>query len=660
MSMISTAIELQDRVSASLNRIQASLYSATTAFEAVDSASNRCFDQFQIEAVSREMLAYEKQINDVEFELRQANAQIERMKIETEQAKYKADSLGGSFGSIMGMFGAYVGVQGFQQLIAFSDSMGQAEAKLGMITDDLQEQEAMQDRIFQSAQRSRGSYMAMADNVAKLGQRASDAFKSNEEILQFSENLTKRFVIAGASQAEMSSASLQLTQALGSGVLRGEELNAVFESAPNIIQDIAKYMNVPIGQIRTMASEGQITSEIVKNAMLSATDEINAQFESMPMTWAQIWTMMANELLKLSQPILNFISMIAQHWETLKPIVIGAAVAIGLYTSALLIGKAVMMGYAAVTALHTVATTAWTFATFKQTLAQSGLNAALAACPITWIIVGIIALITVIYMIAQAVANTADGVTSAFGVIMGVVFTAGAFIFNTVVGLLNGILQLLYTLFLYPAIGVIEFFLNVMNGGFNSFGDACANLIGMIIGWFLNLGMVVTKIIDAIFGTDWTAGLNDLKDNVQAWGKNEEAITLDKNFTAIQGVEYGKAWDAGTSWGDDTALKINEKIMGKNAAVDNAEQLSQIAAYTGDTAANTAKTANSVEITSEQLQYMRDLAEQEVINRYTTAEIKVDMTNNNNISKDVDIDDVISKLADGVNEAMKVSAEGVA
>lgn len=659
MSMISTAIELQDRVSASLNRIQTSLYSVTTAFDAVDSASNRCFDQFQVEAVSRELLAYEQQINKVEHELIQANAQIERMQKETAQTKIAASGLGGSFGSILGMFGAYAGFQGFQQLIALSDSMGQAEAKLGLITDDLQEQEEMQERIFQAAQRSRGSYMAMADNVAKLGQRAGDAFSSNDEILQFSENLTKMFVIAGASTAEMNSASLQLTQALGSGVLRGEELNAVFESAPNVIQAIADYMEVPKGKIREMASEGQITSEIVKNAMLSATEEINAQFESMPLTWAQIWTMTTNELLKASQPILDFISMIAQHWETLKPIAIGAAVAIGLYTSALLIGKAVMMGYAAVTALHTVATTAWTFATFKQTLAQSGLNAALAACPITWIIVGIIALITVIYMIAKAVADTADGVTSAFGVIMGVVFTAGAFIFNTVAGLLNGIIQLLYTLFLYPAIGVIEFFLNVMNGGFNSFGDACANLIGTIIGWFLNLGMVVTKIIDAIFGTDWTAGLNDLKEDVQAWGKNEEAITLDKNFTAIQGIEYGKAWDAGTSWGDNFNVKV-DKILGKSDATKNAEQLNQIAAYTGDTAANTAKTANSVEITGEQLQYMRDLAEREVINRYTTAEIKVDMTNNNNISKDVDIDDVISILADGVNEAMKVSAEGVA
>ena len=658
MSMISTAIELQDRVSASLNRIQTSLYSVTTAFDAVDSASNRCFDQFQVEAVSREMLAYEQQINKVEQELMQANAQIERMKNETEQAKIAASGLGGSFGSVLGMFGAYAGFQGFQQLIALSDSMGQAEAKIGLITDDLQEQEEMQDRIFQAAQRSRGSYMAMGDNVAKLGQRAGDAFSSNDEILQFSENLTKMFVIAGASQAEMSSASLQLTQALGSGVLRGEELNAVFESAPNVIQAIAKYMDVPIGKIREMASEGELTSEIVKNAMLSATEEINAQFESMPLTWAQIWTITTNEILRLSQPILNFISMVAQHWETLKPIFIGAAIAVGLYTSALLIGKSVMLGYAAITAIHTAMTSAWSVATFVQTVAQSGLNAALAACPITWIIVGIIALITVIYMIAQAVANTTDSVESGFGVIVGAVMTAVTFVWNTVVGFVNGFLQLLYSM-VDPVVSVVEWILNVFNGGFDNFYAAVANLLGKIIGWFLNLGAVVTKIIDAIFGTDWTAGLNEVKDGLSDFGKNENSITLDRTFKGFERVEYGKAWDAGTSWGDDFNVKV-DKMLGKSDATNNAEQLNQIAAYTGDTAANTAKTANSVEITGEQLQYMRDLAEREVINRYTTAEIKVDMTNNNNISKDVDIDDVISILADGVNEAMKVSAEGVA
>ena len=652
MSSIGTSIELYDRVSATLNRIQANLEATTSAFQAVDVVSNRCFSQNQIDAVSSELVRYEQHIESVENQLKEANLQIDRMKDGTRQAKEEARSLGGAFDSVFNLFGAYMGLQGFQQLILLSDSMGQAEAKLAFITEDMSEQAEMQERIFQSAQRSRGSYMAMADNVAKLGQRAGDAFNSNDEILQFSENLTKMFVIAGASTAEMNSASLQLTQALGSGVLRGEELNAVFESAPNVIQAIAKYLNVPVGQIRDMASEGQITSEIVKNAMLSATDEINAQFENMPMTWGQIWTMTMNQLLKLSQPILNFISMLAQHWETLKPIAIGLAVAIGLYVTALAIGKVVMLAHTAIITFQTMATTAWTMATFAQTIAQHGLNTALMECPITWIIFGIIALVTAIYMIAQAVADTSDSVKSGFGVISGVIVVAGAFIYNTVVGVLNALMGLFWTIFVYPFLNGIEFVLNIANGGFNSFGDGVANLIGKIAGWFLSLGSVVTKIIDAIFGTDWTFGLNQLKEDVQAWGKNEQAVTLDRSFTGIQRMEYGDAYAMGAEWGDGVSTKIS-------GALGNTDTLNNIATNTATTANGVNALKEGVDISNEQLQYMRDVAEQEVINRYTTAEIKVEMTNNNNISKDIDIDDFIRTVSDGVNEAMKVSAEGV-
>lgn len=220
-------------------------------------------------------------------------------------------------------------------MVALSDSMTQTTARLNMINDGLQTTEELQDKIFASAQRSRTEYLATADIVAKLGQKAGDAFSSNDETIAFAENLNKMFVIAGASQMEMESASLQLTQALGSGVLCGEELNAVFEAAPNVIQSIADYLDVPVGQIKNMASEGQITADIVKNALLGATDEINAQFESMPMTWGQVWTGICNELVYASQPIFDFISLLAQNWEILEPIVIGAAVALGSYVAVL-------------------------------------------------------------------------------------------------------------------------------------------------------------------------------------------------------------------------------------------------------------------------------------------------------------------------------------
>lgn len=649
MSSIGTSIELYDKVSATLNRIQSNLESTTRAFQNIDNASNKCFSKTQIQAISSEILTYEQHIERVENQLRKANHQINQMKVGTEQVKNEANNLGSSFGSVFSMFGAYMGFQGLQQLVSLSDAMGQADAKLGLITEDSREQAEMQDRIFEAAQRSRGSYMAMADNVAKLGQRAGDAFNSNDEILQFSENLTKMFVIAGASTAEMNSASLQLTQALGSGVLRGEELNAVFESAPNVIQTIADYMDVPKGKIREMASEGQITSEIVKNAMLSATTDINKQFESMPMTWGQIWTMTTNELLRLSQPLLNFISMLAQHWNTLKPIAIALALSVVVYAGSLVTAK--------------VATLATAAATNISTIAQMGFNAALSACPITWIIIGIIAIITVIYMLAQAYADTTDATETAFGIITGCVASGIAFIWNIIVACVNGFLQLLYSM-VDPILSVVEWILNVLNGGFDSFGAGVANLIGRIISWFLNLGIVVTKIIDAIFGTDWTAGLNEVKDALSTFGENKNAVKLDRTFTGIQRVEYGNAYNAGVKWGDSVTDKVNT-VFGnkpstpKNLGTKEATKVNEVANNTANTAAGVNALKDSVDISNEQLQHMRDIAEQEVINRYTTAEIKVDMTNNNNISKDIDIDDFISRVADGVNEAMKISAEGV-
>ena len=181
-----------------------------------------------------------------------------------------------------------------KELLNLSDEMTQTTARLNLMNDGLQTTDQLNQMIYESAQRARTSYLATADVVAKLGQRAGDAFGSSAEVVQFAENLNKQFVIAGASQQEIASASLQLTQALGSGVLRGEELNAVFEAAPNVIQTIADYLDVPIGKIREMAADGEITAGIVKNAMLSATDSINEQFEQMPMTWGQAWTVMKN------------------------------------------------------------------------------------------------------------------------------------------------------------------------------------------------------------------------------------------------------------------------------------------------------------------------------------------------------------------------------
>ena len=153
---------------------------------------------------------------------------------------------------------------------------------------------------------------------------------------------------------------------------------------------------------------------------------------------------------------------------------------------------------------------------------------------------------------------------------------------------------------------------------------------------------------------------NNLRDNVLAWGKNNNAITFDKEVNGVARIDYGDAWNAGTAWGDGVSSDISGMITpqsGNLPVIDTTG--AQIAANTGDTAKNVGKLSEGVDITNEQLRYMRDVAEREVINRYTLSEIKVDMTNNNTISNGLDIDGVVERLRDGVNEAMMLNAEGV-
>ena len=288
-------------------------------------------------------------------------------------------------------------------------------------------------------------------------------------------------------------------------------------------------------------------------------------------------------------------------------------------------------------------------------------NSALLASPITWIIMLIAVVIGLLYGVVAIINKVTGSSISATGLICGAIAVAGAFIGNTVIGLLNALIQYIWAIFVAPFLGIVEWILNVCNGGFNSFGDAVANLIGQIIGWFLNLGKVVTTIIDAIFGTNWTAGLESLQSSVTAWGKNENAITLDKNAPTIDyRFEYGDAWAAGNDFGKGIDDKISGMFNMGGPGDASGFDLGDIAAYTGETADNTGKTADALAVTEEQLEYLRDIAERDAINRFTTAEVKIDMTGmTNRIDGSADLDGVISQLTEGFTEALVTAAEGV-
>lgn len=319
------------------------------------------------------------------------------------------------------------GISAIKGLLNLSDEMTNNKARLNLIVDDGGSVEALQNKIFVSAMNARASYQTTTDIITKLGLQAGKAFKGNDELIAFAEQLNKTFAISGTEATGIESTMYNLTQALSTGVLRGQDLNAVFSNAPQIVQNIADYLNVPIGKIRDMAADGKISAQIVKNAMLKAADETNAKFNKMPMSWNQVFTKMKNIAIKALDPVLNKINALANNqqvqemfnmfingaslaaqailnliegisWllsvlEPVAPVILGLVGAyvgfniVSMIASGLLGMLSIAHGIAgAAEMLHSGQTMA-------ATAAQWGLNSALLACPITWIVILIMALI---------------------------------------------------------------------------------------------------------------------------------------------------------------------------------------------------------------------------------------------------------------------------
>lgn len=357
---------------------------------------------------------------------------------------------------------------------------------------------------------------------------------------------------------------------------------------------------------------------------------------------------------------------ISDNWTWIEPIIWGIIGALVVYNATMGVGWLTTIKNVGAKALEAGASAQAAIATFMQTAAQQGLNAALLACPITWIIISIIALIAIFYATVAAINHLAGTSVSATGIIFAAFAFAGAAIWNTVIGVLNAIIQSAWSTFVEPFLGIIEWVLNATNGGFDSFGGAVANLIGQIISWFLSLGKVVTQIIDAIFGTDWTSGLSSLQDSVISWGKSNTAITIDRNAPELNGrIAYSDAINVGYHAGEGFEKKVGGAFdsikdtfngIGDNSTIP--DTMEGIYNNTGNTAGNTAAMADSMDVLDEDLKYMRDAAEQEVINRFTLAELKVDVKNSNTLTKKTDFDDMGRALSMFTSEFLASAAEG--
>lgn len=621
MATIRSQMVLNDGMTSVLRKISGALHTTLDAFEQMQRASGQSINSAQFAAARSQLVG--------------VNAELDEMASNFQQAGSKADGL---MGKISGIAAGLASAATVQKLVNLSDDVTSTQARLNLLVTDGGSVTELEDKIMASANRSRSAYLDTASAVAKLGLNAGNAFDHDmDQVIAFMEQVNKQFVIGGATAQEQSNAMVQLTQAMAAGALRGEELNSILDAAPGIARAIEQYMGVAEGSIKQYAAEGLVTADVVKNALFSVADETNTKFESMPMTWAQVWTMMSNIALQVLEPVLTFINWLANNIEIIGPIVLGVAAALGVYLIA-------TKGVAA-------ATKVWS-------AVQAAFNAVMALNPVFLIIMGIILLIALIYAVVAAVNKVTGQSISATGLICGALAVAAAFIGNLVIGLLNGIIQWVWTIFVEPFLGIVEWILNVCNGGFDSFGGAVANLIGNIISWFLSLGKVVTKIIDAIFGTDWTSGLSALQDNVLAWGKTENSITLDRDAPTIDHrFEYGDAWDSGYDFGAGIEDSVGGMFnMGDTDTFDMSGMMGDVSSIAGDTGSM----ADSLSATDEELEYLRDIAERDAINRFTTAEVKIDMTGmTNKIDGSVDLDGVITELTDGFTAALITAAEGV-
>lgn len=709
MATIRTAIALYDGVTSPLRNMQKAMGIVLNSFESMQQASSNAVDVSAIQEAREELARAETAFDSIEQNIRDANDQQQRFNRSIRDGSSAADGL---WQKMKGIAATVGGMIGLKQALGTSDQLTQTNARLNNALikfDDGGSIEELEAKVMASAQRSRAYYMDTAAAVAKLGTNARDAFTNMDEVIAFSELVNKSFVIGGAGAQEQSAAMLQLTQAMASGVLRGEELNSIFENAPGIIQSIAKYLDVPIGQIRTMASEGQITADIVKNAMFEAAGDIERTFSNMPKTWGQIWTGMKNKALSIFAPILtkinelanselvakltdgivnglaaiatvanmildlmiNVASVVVDNWSWLSPIILGVAAALGVYYGAQLaantvglISKGVHIAMAGAKMIQLAATGALTAATAAETAAQYGLNAALYACPLVWIIILIIALVALFYAAVAAVNKFAGTSVSATGIICGAFMAALAFIGNIFIALWNVAAEVF--VLIYNLVATVA---NFIGNVFNDPVGAVCRLFFDLADTVLGVLQALTSAIDAIFGSNLAGAVQGWRDSLGGWvdetfGKGTEVMAkMSADDLKLDRFEYGAAFDLGYNFGEGIDSKVSGlfdgSAMDSMGAFDIGNTLDGIYGNTGDTAGNTAAMSDALDITEEDLSYLRDIAEREAINRFTTAEIHVEQHNENHISKDADLDGIMDAWANDFAEKLDVSEEGV-
>lgn len=679
-----------------LESINRSMMLTINTMENMARSSDGMFDTAALTEAKETLSKGIVEINNIE---RETYENVKAQREYNSEVSQSYNLLDGVKGRVLGIVGAYAGLRGLKWFQETSDEMTNIQSRLSMIVDEGRTVAEFQDMIFNSAQRSRGEYKMTLDIVSKLGAQAKNAFSSNEETVMFAENLNKLFVISGTSASGVESVMYNLTQAMASGVLRGQDLNSVIANTPQLLQIVAEYMGTDISMIRKLAEEGELSAQVIKNALLGATEEINEQFGNMPMTFKQFANTAKNVFLKELQPALeafnnminsenfkqvvnNVITMITILARFIKELVdVGVAgfdllynvidaikipllavVGImGLYKG-VLFATAAMEGIKSTASfIHARAISMVAIATGKATAIQGAYNSMLWASPIFIIPALLIGIIAIIFAVVGAINKATGQSISALGIITGAINTAIAFIQNLFIALHNMALQIVQGI----ANGFLSFAEFLVNVFINPI-DAIKGLFSNLAIYVLDILQGLARAIDAIFGSNLSDAVAGWKSDVSTW-QNEnlgnEYVKLERvNFenSVINRVKYEDAYNKGYEWGAKKQGELEDWIS--NFQVDGndyTDSIMDLSNQLGDLNDTTKDIKDEISWENNDLSGLRDLMMQRAVTDLSK-EVKIDIYNeySGNISSDVDIETLKREVSAEMAYALDIALNG--
>lgn len=687
MATVQTTIKINDQFTSALKNMNKALTTMVNGLTRADSKTKTAFNNREIRAMNN---AINKATADIG---RMTNAQSKF----NNQLKNSTSNANALWGKLKSIAGAYAGWATVKSSVGASDTYANNTARLGLLTSGSGETAALQQKIYEASQRSLTNYNAMTDAVAKLGITARDAFGSNDEIVQFTELLNKQFKVAGTGAQEQAAAMYQLTQAMAAGKLQGDEFRSILENAPMLAQSIAKEMGVLPGQLKEMSSQGLITADIIKNALFNTADEVNEMYKQLPMTFGGMWTQVVNKVNKgltglwqklgtlwSSEKFQHFVDALVNGFIYLGHVVVGLmdvfSTVFGFiyenwdYIAAFLI-PLVIKG------IGMIAMAAWG-------MVKPILTATAAWIAMNWPILVIGALIAGVIYLCKKMGWTFSEV---IGAICGAFAWMGA-VFLNVVKFIGNIIS-----------GVCQFFINSWQWASDNFSVICSNIGIFFSNLWQNATIAFYKFLDAIIsGLEWLAtpikalaklfgmDLGGAFDNLHAgidakiaeaegqkkqYGKVSEFKPID--WSTFKYTDLGSAYNSGKKWGMNAVDKLGDYANLTSVQLPNGAMMS-VPASSGlgsignamkDATApmldtlnnidkNTAASASSLAMNNEDMSYLRDLAERDAINNISNKTVKIEMTNNNSIASNMDLDNVVDYIGEKIHNLAIMSSEG--